>query len=69
MRTFVFHSLVLLRFATYPIFEGDKLSTGAFQMFVLIGIFGGVVAVLRSLNDIAKLLAAILNQMRRDDDE
>jgi hypothetical protein len=45
------------------------MGTELFQVLVVIGIFASATTVLWSLRDIAKLLAAILDEMKGDDNE
>jgi len=63
MSTFLFQVSVLFGLATYPVFEGDRFSTGFFETMVLLLLFAGPFLVLRSLHHIAKLLSAILDEM------
>jgi hypothetical protein len=63
MSTFLFQVSVLFGLATYPVFEGDRFSTGFFETMVLLLLFAGPFLVLLSLRHIAKLLAAILDEM------
>jgi hypothetical protein len=69
MSTLPIQASVLLGLATYPIFEGDRFSTGFFEAMVLILLFAGPFSVLLALRDIGKLLAAILVEMKGNDNE
>ncbi len=44
------------------------MSAELFQVLVVVGIFASATSLLWSLHDIAKLLAAILEEMRGEDD-
>jgi hypothetical protein len=63
MNTFLSQASVLLRLAPHPIIEGDRFSTGFFEAMVLMLLFAGPLLVLRSLHEITKLLAAILDEI------
>lgn len=69
MSTLPFQASVLLGLATYPIFEGGRFSTGFFEAMVLILLFAGPFSLLLALRDIGKLLAAILDEMKGNDNE
>jgi hypothetical protein len=69
MSTSPFQASALLGLATYPIFEGDRFRAGFFEAMVLILLFAGPFSVLLALRDIGKLLAAILDEMKGNDDE